>query len=68
MYFQYNYKKGFLLCYEQNAGDFQFLFSGQRGGVEKAQVFPTAQGVNFIRKKALFKEQGMMKDKPEDGE
>ena len=66
-YFQYNYEKAFLLCYEQNAGDFQFLFSSQRGGVEKAQVFPTAQGVISLERRLCSKSKGWWKTNQRTG-
>lgn len=44
----YNYEKGFLFCYKQNAGDFSIPFSAQSWGVEKGQVFPAAQGVTSL--------------------
>ena len=66
MYSHYNYEKGFLLCYKQNAGDFSFPSSTQSWGVEKGQVFPGTSGSNFTIKNALFKEQGMIKVKPEN--
>ena len=54
-------EKGLLLCYEQNAGDFQFSFSSQRGGVEKSQVFPAAQGVISLERRLCSKSKGWWK-------
>lgn len=47
---------------------FSFHLAARGEDLRRHRYFQQRSGSNFTRKKALFKEQGMMKDKPEDRE